>query len=175
MRIFNSKTFNFVRTIFDKIVRKNTAYHGSPFNFNVFDVAKIGQGEGCGMRGKGIYLHEKKDFAPYYANLRSPDAPIHIGCTKPLKNPQPTIYKVKGIRKLNLKSVSEREAKNIARNQEKFCTDNPSIEGLKVTNGEIVVFPSAVNKLIIRKKYTIEKFVARNPHINFRPWTRNMA
>lgn len=61
------------------------AYHGSPFKFDAFDCSKIGQGEGFSKRGRGLYIHRLKKFAPYYANIRSKDAPMHLGSTKNLK------------------------------------------------------------------------------------------
>ena len=42
------------------------AYHGSPHNFDRFDLSKIGTGEGTQMQGKGIYFGQSPDVADFY-------------------------------------------------------------------------------------------------------------
>ncbi|MDR2191976.1 MAG: hypothetical protein LBO62_03770, partial [Endomicrobium sp.] len=64
-------------------------WHGTPFDYDKFDANQIGQGEGISKYGKGIYLSRGKRLAPFYANIRSKDAPIHFGSTERLENPQP--------------------------------------------------------------------------------------
>ncbi|MDR1327097.1 MAG: hypothetical protein LBJ74_01680, partial [Heliobacteriaceae bacterium] len=64
----SGKTFNLL-----SLENKNPdiAYHGSPFNFDFFDPAKIGTGEGMNKYGRGLYLSFKKRIMPYYANIRN--------------------------------------------------------------------------------------------------------
>ena len=68
------------------------AYHGSPFSFDFFDASKFGSGEGINKYGKGLYISRSKKLTPFYANIRSKDAPLHFGNTKKIDNPQPTVY-----------------------------------------------------------------------------------
>lgn len=147
------------------------AYHGSPFKFDAFDCSKIGQGEGFSKRGRGLYIHRLKKFAPYYANIRSKDAPMHLGSTKKLENPAPHVYTVSGLKKLKLKQVSEVEAKAIAREQQYFELENPLVDGLELSSGEICIFPKAVSKLKIKYRDELEDFVMMNRTYPFRPWT----
>jgi len=157
------------------IKAKDTAYHGSPFNFNAIDIAKIGTGEGAAKRGLGLYLHRNKKFAPYYANIRSKDAPIHLGSTKRLENTTPTIYTFSGLNSLQLKQVTEIEARNIARKQRAFQQENPIIDGLELPSGELCIFPESVFKLKMSGKCGIDEFVASNPNVNFRQWTTDTS
>ena len=151
------------------------AYHGSPFNFNFFDANKIGSGEGISKRGKGLYLHRSKRLAPFYANIRSKDAPPHIGCNDALNITNPHIYATSGINSLNLKQVSEHEAKNIAKIQSQFETTNPHIDGLELKSGEICIFPNSIPKLHIKKKDSLESFVSENKGFDFREWTTDKS
>ena len=43
-----------------------TAYHGSPHDFDEFDLSKIGTGEGAQAYGHGLYFAEKENVAQYY-------------------------------------------------------------------------------------------------------------
>ena len=146
------------------------AYHGSPFNFNFFDAAMIGSGEGMAKRGRGLYLSKTKRIAPYYANLRCKDAPLGFGANKVLENADPQIYTISGIRNLNLKSVTELEAKSISKSQKIFEKTNPNIDGLLVNN-EICVFPKSIDKINIFSKKPLEEFVTTNKDFPFRTWT----
>ena len=42
------------------------AYHGSPHNFDKFDMSKIGTGEGAQAYGHGLYFAEREDVAKSY-------------------------------------------------------------------------------------------------------------
>lgn len=42
------------------------AYHGSPYDFDKFDISKIGTGEGAQMYGRGLYFAESPDVARSY-------------------------------------------------------------------------------------------------------------
>ncbi len=149
------------------------AYHGSPFKFDAFDCSKIGTGEGCAKRGKGIYLFRTKSFAPYFANIRSKDAPPHIGCTSRLQNANPHVYTVSGLKSLNLKKVSLLEARSIAKTQRFFESENPLVDGIELPKGEICVFPKSVSKLKIKYRDELEDFVMLNRGTDFRPWTKD--
>lgn len=152
-------------------IKPNIAYHGSPRDFDVFDVSKIGTGEGCSKRGKGLYLFRTKKFAPFFANIKSPDAPPHLGRSTKLENPNPTIYTVCNLKNLNLKQVSLLESKQIARNQQEFEKLNPHIDGIELPSTEICVFPKSVEKLSILQKSSLLDFVKINRDYPFREWT----
>ena len=155
----------------EALIQTNTVYHGSPFLFNTFDISKIGAGEGMNKYGRGLYLARTKHKAPFYANIRSTDAPRHLGCTKPLADPNPTVYTVQGTDKLNLKLCSNLEANNISKNQAAFQAENPHIDGLELLGGDITIFPESVHKLSISNKSDVVNFVRNNKGYNFRDWT----
>jgi hypothetical protein len=53
------------------------AYHGSPHDFDKFDISKIGTGEGAQAYGHGLYLAESEDVARSYRdNLAKPINPL---------------------------------------------------------------------------------------------------
>lgn len=56
---------------------KITAYHGSPHDFDVFDISKIGTGEGAQMYGHGLYFAENPEVAGGYRKgmKQSPPTP----------------------------------------------------------------------------------------------------
>ena len=147
------------------------AYHGSPFKFDVFDCAKIGEGEGLSRHGFGIYFFRGKKAAPFYANIRSKDAPIHIGSTKHLETANPHVYTVSGFKNLNLKPVTPREARKITPNQAEFEKLYPEIDGFEISGNEICVFPKSVQKLTIKYRDELEDFVMMNRNYPFREWT----
>ena len=43
-----------------------TAYHGSPYDFDRFDISKIGTGEGAQAYGRGLYFADSEDVAKSY-------------------------------------------------------------------------------------------------------------
>lgn len=49
-----------------------TAYHGSPHDFDKFDMSKIGTGEGAQAYGHGLYFAENEGVARSYRNALSP-------------------------------------------------------------------------------------------------------
>ena len=65
---------NFGPAMLGKIV-----YHGSPHKFDVFDVSKIGTGEGAQAYGHGLYLAESPDVARAYQNTLSKYGELHFG------------------------------------------------------------------------------------------------
>src|SRR5574344_1230113 len=150
----------------------NIGFHGSPFNdIKEFNLSQIGSGEGFAKKGKGVYFFRNEPkYAPYFANIRSIDAPIHFGNTSTLKNPKPSIYTVSGFDKLNLKKVAPMEAKNIARNQQTFISNNPNINGIELETGEVCVF-SGLEKLKIEMKDSIFDFINFHKNVKFREWT----
>lgn len=153
------------------LTNSNIAYHGSPFSFNFFDVTKIGNGEGMNKYCKGLYLARTKRIAPFYANIRSKDAPLHFGSTKALEQATPTIYTVGNIDNLNLKLCTPREAKTLKGMQAEFQLQHPEIDGIELLNGEITVFPESVKKLSIIDKKGVVEFVKDNKNCAFREWT----
>ena len=155
----------------EALTNTNLAYHGSPFSFNCFDASKIGQGEGMNKYCKGLYLARTKKIAPFYANIRSKDAPIHFGCTKKLENPVPTVYTVGNIDNLNLKLCTNIEAKDIRKIQSEFQRLHPEIDGIELLNGEITVFPESIHKLNITDRSGVVDFVRNNKNYPFRTWT----
>jgi len=159
----------------EALTQTDTVYHGSPFLFNTFDISKIGAGEGMNKYGRGLYLARTKHKAPFYANIRSTDAPTHIGCTKPLANPNPTVYTVQGTDKLNLKLCSDLEANKISKNQAAFQAEYPHIDGLELLGGNITIFPESIHKLSITSKESVIDFVRNNKGYNFKEWTTDTA
>jgi hypothetical protein len=64
-------------------VKAITAYHGSPHQFDQFDMSKIGTGEGAQAYGHGLYFAESPDVAESYAET--------LGKIKP------AVYSVDGV------------------------------------------------------------------------------
>ena len=155
----------------EALTSTNVAYHGSPFLFDFFDIAKIGNGEGMNKYCKGLYLARTKRIAPFYANIRSKDAPLHFGTTSYLEQTTPTVYTVGNINNLNLKLCTPTEAKNLMGIQTEFQRNHPEIDGIELLNGEITVFPESVQKLSIINKEDVVKFVKDNKDCTFREWT----
>ncbi len=159
----------------EALTNTNIAYHGSPFQFDFFDVSKIGNGEGMNKYCKGLYLARTKRIAPFYANIRSKDAPLHFGSTKALEHTTPTVYTVGNIDNLNLKLCTPIEAKKIKGIQAEFQMHHPEIDGIELLNGEITVFPESVKKLSIVDKKGVIDFVKGNKICSFREWTTDAA
>lgn len=72
---------------FPRFARAIKAYHGSPHDFETFDVSKIGTGEGAQAYGHGLYFAESPEVAGQYRNmaprefLDGPvnwDNPVHV-------------------------------------------------------------------------------------------------
>ena len=53
-----------------------TAYHGSPYDFDRFDMSKIGTGEGAQAYGRGLYFAENEGVAREYREGLSRNAPF---------------------------------------------------------------------------------------------------
>jgi len=49
------------------------AYHGSPHDFDRFDISKIGTGEGAQVYGHGLYFAEKEGIAKHYRDTLTAD------------------------------------------------------------------------------------------------------
>lgn len=70
------------------------AYHGSPYDFDQFDISKIGTGEGAQMYGRGLYFAESPDVARSYRDeltevpfeYRVDDKPVSEMYNDALKN-----------------------------------------------------------------------------------------
>ena len=150
---------------------KQLFYHGSPVNFDKFDPQFIGSAEGGSKAMKGINLwHGSPKSAPKFANIKSPDAPIHLGVSsKPLGGElNPTVYNVIG-ENLNLyKSESKRIKGLLQSNLEALGYD-----GIQ-TPVQTTVFPGAVDKLKIIKKQSIPEFIKAHPEVDkWTQWTTN--
>ncbi len=53
------------------------AFHGSPHDFEQFDVSKIGTGEGAQSYGHGLYFAENPKVAEFYQQVGTKSAAIH--------------------------------------------------------------------------------------------------
>ena len=53
------------------------AYHGSPHDFDKFDLSKIGTGEGAQAYGHGLYFAEHEPTAKFYRDTLSPNQAIN--------------------------------------------------------------------------------------------------
>lgn len=51
------------------------AYHGSPHDFDQFDLSKIGTGEGAQAYGHGLYFAESEPIAKFYRDSTRPNLP----------------------------------------------------------------------------------------------------
>src|SRR5690606_14870554 len=54
------------------------AYHGSPHDFDRFDMSKIGTGEGAQAYGHGLYFAEAEDVARSYRDALQHKAPAKV-------------------------------------------------------------------------------------------------
>lgn len=150
---------------------KQLFYHGSPVRFDKFDAQFIGSAEGGSKAMKGINLwHNSPKNAPKFANIKSPDAPIHLGrSSKPLGGElNPTVYNVIGS-DLNLYKTESNRVKGLLQS---------NLEALKYdgiqTPSQITVFPGSVNKLKIVKKQSIPDFIRSHPEVDkWTQWTTN--
>ena len=150
---------------------KQLFYHGSPVNFDKFDPQFIGSAEGGSKAMKGINLwHKSPKNAPKFANIKSPDAPIHLGrSSKPLGGElNPTVYDVVGT-DLNLYKTESNRVKELLQS---------NLEALKYdgiqTPSQTTVFPGSVNKLKIVKKQSIPDFIKSHPEVDkWTQWTTN--
>ena len=76
-----------------------------------------------------------------------------------------------GLDKLNLKKVSPKDAKEIARNQAEFEVKYPEVDGIELPSTEICIFSKSVNKLYIQCKEKLEEFLESRKGYPFRTWT----
>lgn len=70
------------------------AYHGSPYNFDAFDMSKIGSGEGAQAYGHGLYFAEHEPTAQYYRDAVSATMPPKRGPGGGLVEPEGHMYEV---------------------------------------------------------------------------------
>lgn len=64
------------------------AYHGSPHDFDKFDVSKIGTGEGAQAYGHGLYFAQNEDVAKIYRDALSPSDALVGGKPYNAKDPE---------------------------------------------------------------------------------------
>ncbi len=62
---------------------KIEAYHGTPHDFESFDLSKIGTGEGAQVYGHGLYFAENKSVAAEYRKNLAPQKPVDIDMGDP--------------------------------------------------------------------------------------------
>lgn len=160
-----------IRGITNLLPKTQTFYHGSPVRFNKFDTQFIGSGEGGSKAMKGINLWPGDRFnsAPKFANIRSKDAPLHLGrASKELSGElNPTIYKVKG---KNLNIYKSNSSKGL--DQQNLV--NLGYDGFS-NNSQYTIFPESVNKLKIKKQYSIPEFIKANRKIDsWTPWSTDV-
>jgi len=145
-------------------------YHGSPVRFDAFSADFIGSGEGGSkvMRGINLWPEEKIANAPKFANIKSPDAPLHLGVSNtPLGGElNPTVYDVSG-RGLKLYTTTPRGVKGLSQSD----LISQGYDGIQTPN-QVTVFPESINKLSIDKQSSIEDFVMNHPEVErWTPWT----
>lgn len=61
-----------VKTVENALAKGIRAYHGSPHDFDRFDMSKIGTGEGAQAYGHGLYFAEAEDVAKNYRDTLTP-------------------------------------------------------------------------------------------------------
>jgi len=145
-------------------------YHGSPVKFDMFNADFIGSGEGGSkvMRGINLWPEEKIGNAPKFANIRSLDAPLHLGVpSKPLGGElNPTVYDVSG-KGLKLYKATPKEIKSLS--QEDLIKQG--YDGVQASN-QVTIFPESISKLSIDKQSSIEDFIMNHPEVErWNPWT----
>ena len=145
-------------------------YHGSPVRFDAFSADFIGSGEGGSkvMRGINLWPVEKIANAPKLANIKSPDAPLHLGVSStPLGGKlNPTVYDVSG-KGLKLYKAAPRDIKSLK--QEDLIKQG--YDGVQTSN-QVTIFPKSIGKLSIDKQSSIEDFVMSHPEVErWTPWT----
>jgi hypothetical protein len=64
------------------------AYHGSPHDFDRFDLSKIGTGEGAQAYGHGLYFAENEGVAKSYRDALAGNVPLVGGKTADISNPE---------------------------------------------------------------------------------------
>lgn len=145
-------------------------YHGSPVRFDTFSADFIGSGEGGSkvMQGINLWPKEKIANAPKFANIKSSDAPLHLGVSStPLGGElNPTVYDVSG-RGLKLYTTSPRNVKGLSQSD----LVSQGYDGIQTPN-QVTVFPKSIGKLSIDKQSTIEEFILAHPEVErWTPWT----
>ena len=76
LRKFNEETYE-LQAILDRytLMEATTAYHGSPYDFDEFNVKFIGKGEGHQIHGWGLYFAEDMNTSnSYYRDMGKNDA-----------------------------------------------------------------------------------------------------
>lgn len=63
-----------------------TAYHGSPHDFDKFDISKVGTGEGAQAYGHGLYFAESEPVAKSYRDTLSQQNIKYLGQTDDVVN-----------------------------------------------------------------------------------------
>lgn len=93
--------FGFAGTTVGKGIR---AFHGSPHNFDKFDLAKIGTGEGAQAYGHGLYFAENESVAKAYRDALASDT---------LKGPAGDVVDRFNFEHMNVRTAFDRNRDNI--------------------------------------------------------------
>jgi len=151
-----------------QIAKRNiqTFYHGSPVRFNQFDANFIGSGEGGSKAMEGINLFRQENMrnAPKFANIRSSDAPLHLGSPSKSLTQQlnPTVYTVEGKGLKLYETPSAKKARELGFTQEELVKHG--YHGIS-TPSQVTVFPEHIKRLNISNSQSIPDFVKSNPQI----------
>jgi hypothetical protein len=84
-----------------------TAYHGSPFLFDKFDIKKVGAGEGAQAYGHGMYFAENPNVAKSYARMLAGPEQTAAEYLKMYKTPESAISVLESDIKPNLTSEAK--------------------------------------------------------------------
>lgn len=87
------------------------AYHGSPHDFDKFDLSKVGTGEGAQVYGHGLYFAENPSVARSY---RDELAPLSMSDKTPLAAFSPEEWAARSLRDSKAGSTSPQYLANIA-------------------------------------------------------------
>jgi hypothetical protein len=103
----------------DEAVKGIRAYHGSPHDFDRFDMSKIGTGEGAQAYGHGLYFAEKEGVAKQYRDQLTNQANF--------KTADGGLWDADGLEHMNVRSTARRGDLDaaIAKAEEIAATDSP--------------------------------------------------
>ncbi len=87
-----------------------TAYHGSPHDFDKFDMSKIGSGEGAQAYGHGLYFADSEGVAKSYRDALSTDGLGTVARGRLRQNGGDIDKTIEYLRGRNLEGVNNRQA-----------------------------------------------------------------
>lgn len=146
-------------------------YHGSPYNWDSYDISRIGTGEGASKYGYGLNVADHKRIAPKFANILAEDAAPHFGRGRSkaiesgaINDLDPRIYEFTSKKKLKLYDVIPKDVRTLDQNK----LAELGYDGLNVKGVQQTIFPGSVKKLRVSKS-TIDDFVNKNKDVDFAP------